>query len=66
MLLKSGISLHVCFNTVICQEDEFACVAENRCIPQSYVCDGLPDCEVLAFQEADEMNCPGGTSLSCA
>ena len=35
----------------------FNCVSEERCVPQDYVCDGIPDC-IQGSVVFDEMNCP--------
>lgn len=50
--------LHVCF-TDYCRlsgMEGFNCISEELCIPEDYVCDGIPDC-VQASTVFDEMNC---------
>ena len=37
-----------------CDLDEFSCGPGSTCVPQSYVCDGYPDC----LSGADEEGCP--------
>ena len=34
----------------------FNCISEELCIPEDYVCDGIPDC-IQASTVFDEMNC---------
>ena len=41
----------------------FNCASEALCVPQDYVCDGIPDC-VQASVVFDEMNCPPTPSKS--
>ena len=38
-----------------CQDGEFDCPKEQKCIPMEYVCDGVPDCVSVR----DEFDCPG-------
>ena len=51
------------FFLVVCEGDQFGCVSENRCLPQEYVCDGIPDCQVFGFFDRDESNCSTGIIL---
>ena len=38
---------------IICEDDEYKCEVDLRCIPESYLCDGMVDC----FDGADERDC---------
>ena len=36
-----------------CDEDQFKCVADNKCIPREFLCDHDNDCEDMS----DELTC---------
>ena len=38
-----------------CRKNEFTCSVSGRCIPQSFVCDEVPDCG--PEDNSDEENC---------
>lgn len=44
-----------------CTEDQFEC-SNKRCIPNSWVCNGLTDCP----DRADEKNCGTGNQTRCS
>ena len=53
------------FCLVVCEAGEFTCLAENRCLPMSYVCDGIPDCQIGGGNQPDELNCTTGIYSVC-
>ncbi len=50
-----------CILILDCEESQFACESEGgRCLDQSYMCDGIPDCigSDFPFVSFDELQCP--------
>lgn len=49
------------FIDATCRENEFQCSMSGRCIPNSFVCDDIPDCG--PDDSSDESNCKLATAF---
>ncbi|KAK3090032.1 hypothetical protein FSP39_008687 [Pinctada imbricata] len=49
---------------IVCKENEFLCKSRTRCIPNDFVCDGLPDCDDKSDEASENCRetalCPEG------